>query len=124
MAGMQDRCAHARRLLRHVACVHWRGIRGRCSGTLAAALLALALAPPVVQAEPLSVPASASMAEVLASQVGKRVSVQLRTGEELTGVVRFVGDRIVVIGELAGREYFDAAVAVDAVAAVIVRTAP
>lgn len=104
--------------------MHWRGVRGRCARTLAGALLAMAVAPVVLQAAPLEVAANAGMAEVLSAQVGKRVSVQLRTGEELTGVVRSVGERIVVIGELAGREFFDAAVAVDAVAAVIVRTAP
>jgi len=46
----------------------------------------------------------------------------LRSGHELTGVVRDSTDRLIIIGELTGREFFDAVVPVEAIEAVIIRT--
>lgn len=59
---------------------------------------------------------------VIAAQKGKRITVRLRSGQELTGVVRDSSDRMLVLGELSGREFFDAAVPIDAIEAVLVRT--
>jgi ABC-type phosphate/phosphonate transport system substrate-binding protein len=58
---------------------------------------------------------------VLERQVGKRVGVVLHTGQELTGVVTTVGDKVVHLAELSGRDFFDAVVSLDQVAAVVVR---
>lgn len=59
---------------------------------------------------------------VVAAQKGKRVTLRLRSGQELTGTLRDATDRLAVLGELAGREFFDAVVPIEAVEAVIVRT--
>ena len=43
-------------------------------------------------------------------------------GQELTGTVREASDKLVVLGGLQGREFFDAAIPLDKVEAVLVRT--
>ena len=69
-----------------------------------------------------AVPANASIASALSANVGKSVTVRLSAGEELTGVLRAVNDTALVLGQLSGREFFDAVIALHAVQAVIVRT--
>lgn len=56
----------------------------------------------------------------LAAHVGKRVTLKLDS-EELTGIVRSVGDHTVHLGELTGREFFDAVVDLGEVDAVLIR---
>ena len=87
-------------------------------------LLALActLAAGVAGAQPLVVNADDSIEKLLAAQKGKRVTVKLGPNDELTGVVCSVTPNVLHLGELAGRELFDAAVDVKQVRAVIVRT--
>ncbi len=58
---------------------------------------------------------------VLAERIAKPVTLQLDSGQELTGVVRSVGERVVQLERLSGREFYDAYVDLDEVAAVIVR---
>lgn len=82
---------------------------------------ALACAVPAVGAE-LKVGANDSVQSVLAAQKGARVTVRLRSGQELTGVVREVGARVAHLGAISGREFFDAVVPLEAVDAVLVRT--
>lgn len=74
-----------------------------------------------VSAQGLSVSATDTTQTVIAAHKGKRITVRLTSGQELTGVVREATDKVLVLGELAGREYFDAVVAADRVEAVIVR---
>ncbi len=66
--------------------------------------------------------ASDNVQSVLAAQKGSRVTVRLRSGQELTGVMREATARVVHLGGLSGREFFDAVVPLEAVDAVIVRT--
>lgn len=58
---------------------------------------------------------------VLVRQVGKQVKLRLKGGEELSGVVTAVGANVLHLSELAGKEFYDAAVSIDAIGAVIVR---
>lgn len=58
---------------------------------------------------------------VLERYVGKRVSLMMGSGPELTGTVVKVGAGVVHLGELQGREFFDAAVSLDKINAVVVR---
>ena len=58
---------------------------------------------------------------VLERHVGKRVSLVMGAGPELTGVVVKVGANVVHLGELQGREFFDAAVSLDRISGVVVR---
>ena len=85
-------------------------------------LLAALLAVPPAFAQELKVASTATVESLGTAEKGKRVTVRTRSGQELTGVVRDVTPRFVHIGALAGREFFDAVVSLDAVEAVIVRT--
>ncbi len=58
---------------------------------------------------------------VLSKQVGKQVTLKLDSGEELGGVVRTVGVHVVHVERISGKEFFDAVVDLDEVAAVILR---
>ena len=64
---------------------------------------------------------SDTVKSTLDRQVGKRVSLVLTTGPELTGVVTTVADHVVHISELSGREFFDAVVSLDRISAVVIR---
>ena len=92
---------------------------------LAVAILLAALSlPAAAQEAKLEVRSNDTVRTVLERQVGKRVSVVLTTGPELAGVVTSVGDKVVHLSELTGREFFDAVVNLDQVGAVVIRTRP
>ena len=74
------------------------------------------------QAQEASVSPSDSLQSVLAGQKGKRVTLRLSGGQELTGVLRETTAKLVVLGGLAGREFFDAVIALEKVEAVLIRT--
>lgn len=78
-------------------------------------------AAPAASAE-LRASASDSVESVLAAQKDKRVTVRLRSGQEVTGTVRNVTGKLVQLGAVTGREFFDAVVPLEAVEAVLVRT--
>ena len=59
---------------------------------------------------------------VLAAQQGKQVTVKLGSGDELTGKVGEVTGKLVVLQALSGKEFFDAVINTDTIAAVLVRT--
>jgi hypothetical protein len=85
-----------------------------------ALLLAGRAGPAAQTAARLAVGADDSLQVVLSRHVGKQVTLKLDSGEELTGTVRVAG-RTVHLEQLSGREFFDAAVDVEEVAAVVVR---
>ena len=93
---------------------------------LAALALAAALAVPTTlaqpAAQPLAVGADATVEKLLVAQMGKRVTLKLGPGDELTGTVKLATPQVVHLGELAGREFFDAVVDTTRVVAVLVRT--
>ena len=62
-----------------------------------------------------------TIASVLQKQIGQRVSVTLSSGTELTGIVSSVGDEVIHLSELSGKEFYDAIVELDQIAAVVVR---
>lgn len=57
----------------------------------------------------------------LERQVGKRVRLRLLAGADVEGTVVKVGAAAVHVARLAGMDFFDAAVRLDQIAAVIVR---
>lgn len=89
---------------------------------LAAVIVAAALCLPVAHAQTFALGTDDTVEKVLAAQKGKRVTVKLGPGDELTGVVKLVTPQVVHLGEIAGRELFDAVVDTRRVVAVLVRT--
>lgn len=83
-----------------------------------AVLLLLALP---AGAQELSVAAGDSIQNVLAARKGKQVTVRLAGGQELTGTVREATAKLLVLGALSGREFFDAAIPLERIDAVLVR---
>jgi len=59
--------------------------------------------------------------QLLDQQVGKRVKVKLKSGQDLEGKVAKVGSHAVQLTELSGMEFFDATVKLDEVTTVILR---
>lgn len=85
-------------------------------------LVALGLAwAPASFSEGPAVKAGDSIQKVLEGQQGKKVTVRLLAGEELTGKVKTVTNELLHLSGLTGREYFDAVIDVNRVQAVIVR---
>ena len=70
----------------------------------------------------LTLGADDSVSSVLTAQQGKRVTIRLEGGEELTGTVAGVNGKLVQLSQLAGKEFYDAMVSLEAVSAVIIRT--
>ena len=85
-------------------------------------MLAAALACSAPVAAQLQVGASDTVESVLRAQKDKRVTLRLRSGQELTGVVRGGNTRVVQLGAITGREFFDAVVPLEAIDAVLIRT--
>jgi hypothetical protein len=81
----------------------------------------LPLSTAAAQEAKLEVRSADTVKSLLERQVGKRVGVVLHTGQELTGVVTTVGDKVVHLSELSGRDFFDAVVNLEQVAGVVVK---
>src|SRR5688572_11059210 len=62
-----------------------------------------------------------SIRSLLTRHIGKAVALRLDSGEEIVGTVALVGDRVVHLEKLSGREFYDAVVDLEEVAAVVVR---
>jgi len=81
----------------------------------------LAAGTPSFAAE-LEVGAGDSVESVLKAQSGKRVTLRMRSGQEISGTVRTVNGKLVQIGAVSGREFFDAVVPLESIDAVLIRT--
>jgi len=77
--------------------------------------------PMPVLADPVTIAGDDTLEKILIGQKGKKVTLRLVAGEDLTGTVKEVTRQLVLIGELVGKEYFDAVVATERIVAVIVR---
>ena len=75
----------------------------------------------VAQEAKMSIGKDDTIRTVLETHVGKPVTLKLDSGEELGGVVRTVGEHVVHVEKISGKEFFDAIVDLDEVAAVILR---
>ena len=91
---------------------------------ISATLLGLALAVTAHSsaAQELKIGATDSVQSVLVAQKGKRVTVRVRSGQEFTGIMREATGKLVQLGAISGREFFDAVVPLEAIDAVLVRT--
>jgi len=64
---------------------------------------------------------SAVIKDILAEYTGKRVTIRLNSNEELEGTVTKVGDSLVHLSKLSGKDFYDAVVLIDRISAVIMR---
>ena len=58
---------------------------------------------------------------VLERHVGQVVDLRMKSGEKVGGKVDKVGDKLVLLSQLTGADFFDAVVDLDNIAAVAVR---
>jgi hypothetical protein len=82
----------------------------------------LALAAPVGSAEPLVVKQGDSLQKQIQAQTGKKITVRLQSGEELTGTVKLATGEVLHLGKLTGKEFFDAVIDTSKISAILVRT--
>lgn len=75
----------------------------------------------VSSAESLEVNINTSIEIILENNINKTVTVKLASGDELTGVVHAVNGAVVHLGALLGKEFYDAVISRESIAAVIVR---
>ena len=73
-------------------------------------------------AEPISVGDRDTIEKVLKVQIGKRVSIRTSSGGELGGKVISVSKKLTHLGELSGKEFYDAVIVNKQIEAVIIRT--
>lgn len=73
-------------------------------------------------AEPISVGDKDTIEKVLKAQIGKRVSIKTSSGDELGGKVISVSKKLTHLGELSGKEFYDAVIVNNSIEAVIIRT--
>jgi len=59
--------------------------------------------------------------DILSAQVGKRVAVRLDLSEEMEGTVVAVGNGLVHIAKLSGKDFYDAVIRIDRISAVRIR---
>lgn len=86
------------------------------------ALLILTMTTAIAQS-PLGFQSSDTIATVLKRQVGQRVELRLKSGEKIGGKVESIGEKLVHLSAVTGMEYYEAAVVVEDVSAVLVRAA-
>lgn len=66
----------------------------------------------------IEVKAGTTMKDILTDNTGKRVALRLASGEEIEGTVTTVGNNLVHISKLTGKDFYDAVVGIDKIAAV------
>lgn len=71
--------------------------------------------------EKLVLKASDGIKEVLTAHIGKRIAVKTDSGEALEGSVSMVGDQLVRLERLSGKDFYDAIVRIDKITSVTIR---
>lgn len=85
-------------------------------------LFCLAVCAPALSAEEAKYElkySAATIKDVLSEYGGKRVVVQMESGESLEGTVAGVGDILLHLEKIAGRDFYDALVRVDRISGVV-----
>ena len=78
----------------------------------------VAAKPKVVAVEGMNYNVNASLNDNLKALIGKRVSVTCASGKTVAGVVKKVGNHLVHIEKLSGKEYFDALIRIDTISGI------
>ena len=63
--------------------------------------------------------AAATVKDILSENINKRVIVRMDTGDALEGTVSKVGDGLVHISKISGKDFYDAVVRMDKINAVL-----
>jgi hypothetical protein len=99
--------------------------RGTIVALLSGALVAIPTGviggPQVVPVEGVGYSVGSSLADNLKLFVGKKVYLTLDSGVVMAGVVKEVGDHLVHLEKLDGKEYFDALILVEDISAIDAR---
>lgn len=74
--------------------------------------------PEVAAIEGMSYNVNSSLADNLKSLVGKKVSVTIVSGKTLSGFVKEVGNHLIHLEKLEGKDYFDALIRIENVSAI------
>ena len=69
----------------------------------------------------ISLKQDATIRDILVAQVGKRVAVRLDSNEEMEGTIVTVGDGLVHMAKLSGKDFYDAVLRIDKISAVRIR---
>ena len=77
--------------------------------------------PKVVAIEGISYNVNLSLPDNLKSLIGKKVSVTIVSGKTLTGVVKEVGNHLIHLEKLSGKEHFDALIRIENISAIETR---
>jgi len=64
---------------------------------------------------------NASLVDNLKSLIGKVVYISLDSGKTYTGLIKAVGDHLVHVEKLEGKEYFDALISIESIRAIDTR---
>ena len=86
------------------------------------AIVLVGIACATASAAELKLTAADTVESVLAANKGKRVTVRLRSGQEMTGTVALASAKLLQLSAPTGKEYFDAVVPLEAIEAVFIRT--
>lgn len=88
---------------------------------LAPLFVALLTFSAVGQADPIKVEEKDTLKKVLAHKEDQRVTLMLKSGNELSGKLIEVNEDVVHLGELTGKEYYDAVIDTHSIEAVVIR---
>ena len=89
--------------------------------TIIILILVMLTVAPVMATDGVTLKPGDTIQTVLEGQKGKRVTIRLQGGEELSGKLVFVSKELVKLEELTRREFYDAIIEVSKVQAVILR---
>ncbi len=89
--------------------------------TLLSVLALVALAAPSFGQSKIALQPNDTLRSVLEQQVGKPVELRMKSGEKIGGKLEKVTDKLVHLSQLTDADFYDAAVEIDSVAAVVVR---
>lgn len=64
---------------------------------------------------------NATIRDILAERTGKRTTLRMQSGEDIEGTVVLVGNGLVHISKLSGKDFYDAVVNIDRINAVIMK---
>ena len=64
---------------------------------------------------------SDTVRSVLEHQVGKAIELRMKSGEKMGGKLEKVTDKLILLSHLTDADFYDAAIEIDSIAAVVVR---